>query len=44
MCVCIFSGFVVLIHKQIVSVQRSTGPFTGSIAVLLGVSFLLCIN
>ena len=43
-CVCIFSGFVVLIHKQIVSVQRSTGPFTGSIAVLLGVSFLLCIN
>ena len=45
-CVCVysFSGFLMLIHKQFVSLACNTAPFIGSIPVLFGVSSLLCIN
>ena len=37
-CVCTLSGFVTLIHKQVVCLPCNTAPFTGSIPVLFGLS------
>ena len=41
---CTFSGFVTLIHKQVMCLPCNTAPFTGSIPVVHGLRIISAIH